>query len=90
MSLTPLWFFLTEAFAFFLANTSITSAADRRITRTVILDVIISLNGFVCIKLVAEPTGWADIIGFVIGAAVGSYLGMKASGEGTSSGPQPE
>lgn len=78
--LTPLWFFLTEAFAFFLANTSITAAADRKRLKTVLLDVIISLNGFVCIKLVAEPTGMADIAGFTLGAAVGSYLGMVASG----------
>lgn len=77
--MTPLWFFLTEAFAFFLANTSITAAADRRVARTVILDVIISLNGFFVIKLIADPTSWLDIAGFMLGAAVGSWLGMLAS-----------
>lgn len=86
--MTPLWFFLTEALAFLLANVSITAAADRKILRTVMLDVIISMNGFVCIKLVADPTGWADILGFLAGAALGSYVGMVISGPSSTNSPE--
>lgn len=71
-----LQFAAVEFLSFFLANLSIRYCAKGRIAPTVIIDVIISLNGFWLIKLVAEPTGIAEMAAFLVGGALGSLAGM--------------
>jgi len=66
-----------EFLGFLLATLNLRFCAKGHIARTLFTDVLISLNGFFLIRLVAEAQSMTDVVGYMTGAALGSYVGMR-------------
>jgi uncharacterized membrane protein YfcA len=76
-----LLFCLVEFIAFLLATLNFRYCAKGHVGKTIFTDVLIAANGFFVIKLVSEATSLYEMAGYVLGAALGSLLGMKLTKE---------
>ncbi len=71
-----LLFFAVEAFAFFIATLNYRYCAKGYVGKTIATDMMIAANGFFVIRLVSEAESAWEMLGYVLGAAVGSYAAM--------------
>lgn len=70
-------FMLVEFVAFFLATLNFRYCANGKLLPTLGTDVLLAANGFVVVKLVSEATSPLEMLGYVIGAGLGSLVGMR-------------
>lgn len=73
---SPVIYAVAEFAAFFLATINFRYCAKGHIGRTLITDVLAAANGFIVIRLVAEATSPFEMAGYVVGATLGSLVGM--------------
>lgn len=69
-------FIVVEYIAFLLATLNFRYCAKGYILATLLTDLLISANGFVCIKLVSSATNLFEAAGYVLGAGAGSLSAM--------------
>jgi predicted alpha/beta-fold hydrolase len=65
-----------EFLAFLIVTINFRACAKGKIGLTVGTDVLISANGFLLTKMIVQASTPAEMIAYVVGASLGSTLGM--------------
>lgn len=77
MAYSPVLFMVVEFIAFLLATLNFRYCAKGHMRGTMTTDILLAANSFFVVKLVADAHSPWEMLGFVAGAALGSYIGMR-------------